>query len=118
MSYNGTGGGIRLTACAPNCASLPVTISRPAVPNQWELAVVSGVCDREPGVFIMRVLIGIILGDVITVGGAYLYDSSHAVTNSDSAAQRPMVNWDVVGNKWNHLTARARAEWSRLASKT
>jgi len=68
----------------------------------------------------MRVLIGIILGAIITVGGAYLYDSSHAVTNSDSATvtQRPMVNWDVVGNKWNHLTARARAEWSRLASKT
>ena len=68
----------------------------------------------------MRVLIGIILGAIITVGGAYLYDSSHAVTNSDNAtvAQRPMVNWDVVGYKWNHLTARARAEWSRLASKT
>jgi hypothetical protein len=29
-----------------------------------------------------------------------------------------MVNWDVVGNKWSHLTARARAEWSRLAAKT
>jgi hypothetical protein len=68
----------------------------------------------------MRVLIGIILGALITVGGAYLYDSSHAVTNSDSAtvAQRPMVNWDVVGSKWSHLSARARAEWSRLASKT
>ena len=29
-----------------------------------------------------------------------------------------MVNWDVVGTKWNHLTERARAEWSRLAAKT
>ena len=68
----------------------------------------------------MRVLIGIILGVIITVGGAYLYDSRHTVTNSDSAtsAQRPMVNWDVVSNKWDHLTARARAEWSRLAAKT
>jgi len=68
----------------------------------------------------MRVLIGIILGAIITVGGAYLYDSRNSLTNSDSAnaTQRPMVNWDVVGNKWNHLTARARAEWSRLASKT
>ncbi|HXF17440.1 MAG TPA: hypothetical protein VN496_10570 [Burkholderiales bacterium] len=68
----------------------------------------------------MRVLIGIILGVIITVGGAYLYDSRHTVTSSDSAtsAQRPMVNWDVVSNKWDHLTARARAEWSRLAAKT
>jgi hypothetical protein len=41
------------------------------------------------------------------------------VANSGTASslQRPMVNWDVVGTKWNHLTERARAEWSRLAAK-
>ena len=66
----------------------------------------------------MRVLIGIILGAVLTVGGAYLYDS-HAVpgaATSSISAQRPMVNWDVVNTKWNHLTERARAEWNRIAS--
>src|SRR4029453_2562178 len=57
----------------------------------------------------MRVLIGIILGVVLTVGGAYLYDSHIAQTpTSTASAQRPMVNWDVVSNNWNHLTARAR----------
>jgi hypothetical protein len=61
----------------------------------------------------MRVLLGIILGVFLTVGGAYLYDSH---TSSTASAQRPMVNWDVVGNNWNRLTARARAEWNRLAS--
>jgi hypothetical protein len=68
----------------------------------------------------MRVLIGIIFGVLLTVGGAYLYDSHYAVANSGNASglQRPMVNWDVVGTKWNHLTERARAEWSRLAAKT
>ncbi len=68
----------------------------------------------------MRVLIGIILGAIITVGSVYLYDSNTAVANSGatSSLQRPMVNWDVVGNKWNRLTERARAEWSRLAAKT
>ena len=69
----------------------------------------------------MRVLIGIILGAVLTVGGAYLYDS-HAVpgaaATSSAGTQRPMVNWDVVGTKWNHLTERARAEWNRIASST
>jgi hypothetical protein len=65
----------------------------------------------------MRVLIGILLGIVVTVGGAYLYDSHNAVAAANAnGLQRPMVNWDVVGNKWNHLTERARAEWSRLAS--
>jgi hypothetical protein len=62
----------------------------------------------------MRVLIGIILGAVLTVGGAYLYDSRH--TLAAPGAERPMVNWDVVNTKWGHLTERARAEWSRLTS--
>ena len=66
----------------------------------------------------MRVLLGIILGGVLTVGGAYLYNSHHALAAANtpaSAEQRPMVNWDVVGTKWHHLTERARAEWTRLA---
>jgi hypothetical protein len=65
----------------------------------------------------MRVLIGIILGVALTVGGAYLYDSHTAQTSASTAsAQRPMVNWDIVSNNWSRLTARARAEWNRLAS--
>jgi hypothetical protein len=65
----------------------------------------------------MRVLIGIILGAVLTIGGAYLYDSqTGGGANASAATQRPMVNWDVVSTKWNHLTDRARAEWNRIAS--
>jgi hypothetical protein len=65
----------------------------------------------------MRVLIGIILGVILTVGGAYVYDSHNALeaTNAPAAAQRPMVNWDIVGTKWQHLTERARSEWFRVA---
>jgi len=65
----------------------------------------------------MRVLLGIILGSVLTVGGAYLYDSNTtlAVANAPASVQRPMVNWDVVGTKWEQLTQRARAEWTRVA---
>jgi cytochrome c oxidase assembly factor CtaG len=65
--------------------------------------------------FIMRVLIGIVLGVLLTVGGAYLYDSHYAAAATNTTSlQRPMVNWDVVSNKWNRLTERARAEWGRL----
>jgi hypothetical protein len=66
----------------------------------------------------MRVLLGIILGGVLTVGGAYLYDSHNTLAAADAPAsvQRPMVNWDVVGTKWEQLTQRARAEWTRVAS--
>ena len=50
------------------------------------------------------------------VGAAYLYDSSHAPGTTTAAAdQRPLVNWDVVGAKWDTLTHRARTEWARLA---
>ena len=66
----------------------------------------------------MRLLLGIILGGVLTVGAAYLYDSNQAFSAENtpaSAEQRPMVNWDVVGIKWQHLTERARAEWARHA---
>lgn len=65
----------------------------------------------------MRVLIGLILGAVLTVGGAYLYDSHNTLASGGAGAgARPMVNWDVVGTKWDHLTERARAEWNRLTS--
>ena len=65
----------------------------------------------------MRVLLGIILGGILTVGGAYLYDShnSIAAANAPTSVQRPMVNWDVVSTKWQQLTTRARAEWTRVA---
>ena len=65
----------------------------------------------------MRVLLGIILGGVLTVGGAYLYDSHNALERASASAsvQQPMVNWDVVGTKWEQLTERARSEWTRVA---
>lgn len=65
----------------------------------------------------MRPLLGIILGGILTVGAAYLYDNHHAVRAADTqlSAQRPLIKWDVVGRKWDHLTDRARSEWTRLA---
>ena len=65
----------------------------------------------------MRVLLGVILGGFLTVGGTYLYDSHHALeaTKAPASAQRPMVNWDVVGAKWQRLSQRARSEWTRVA---
>jgi hypothetical protein len=65
----------------------------------------------------MRILFGIILGGLLTIGSAYLYDfhNANAAVAAPASAQRPLVNWDVVGSKWQHLTARARAEWQRLA---
>ncbi len=64
----------------------------------------------------MRLLLGIILGGILTVGGAYLYDSHNALnaTRAPASVQTPLVNWETVGVKWQHLTERARSEWNRL----
>ena len=63
----------------------------------------------------MRVLFGIILGVLLTVGGAYVYDSHNALdaANAPAAAVRPVVNWDTVSTKWQVLTDRAKSEWAR-----
>ena len=63
----------------------------------------------------MRLLLGLILGAVLTVGGTYVYDSHNAVAaeNGTAAVQRPLVNWDVVSVRWQTLTERAREEWNR-----
>jgi len=65
----------------------------------------------------MRILFGIILGGFLVVGGAYVYDSHNALeaANAPASVQRPLVNWDVVGTKWQIVTERARSEWSRIA---
>lgn len=60
----------------------------------------------------MRALLGMLLGAALTMGGAYLYDSTNAMR---AATERPLVNWDVVSAKWEIVTVRAREEWSKLA---
>jgi uncharacterized protein RhaS with RHS repeats len=68
----------------------------------------------------MRFLLGIIVGIALTIGGAYIYDSSGtgaADTSSTATTGRPMVNWDVVDKNWQRATSRVRREWDKLAAK-
>ncbi|HEV2630621.1 MAG TPA: hypothetical protein VGV41_18525 [Pseudolabrys sp.] len=65
----------------------------------------------------MRLLLGVILGVLLTIGGAYVYDSAQERPTTTAAAPRPLVNWDVAAVKWNGLTTRARYEWTRLAGR-
>jgi hypothetical protein len=66
----------------------------------------------------MRFLLGILVGIGLTIGGAYLYDSSRGSTDTATATSaRPMVNWDVVDNVWNRASLRVRKEWDKLAAK-
>ena len=75
----------------------------------------------------MRVFLGMILGAILTIVGAFSYDvvTGKAVTATDTGAntasdQRPMVNWDVVGRNWQSLetnlremVARVHEQWSK-----
>ncbi len=65
----------------------------------------------------MPVLLGFILGVVVTIAGAYEYDSvtgraDNGLSTSSASGQAPMVNWNVVSDDWQNLqtTVRAKAE--------
>jgi hypothetical protein len=70
----------------------------------------------------MRILLGIILGVFLTIGFAYVYDASTTVPSSEPTAQisldqRPMVNWDVVSEKWHGWSISAHNTWNKLAER-
>ena len=71
----------------------------------------------------MRLLFGIILGALLTIGGAYISDTmtagEAAVANPDrpsGTVARTMVNWDVVGENWRLLRIRVSEGWNRLTN--
>lgn len=63
----------------------------------------------------MRTFFGILLGALLTLGGAYVYDSVNAGTRgADGVIERPMVNWDVVSRNAGQWTSRVQATISQL----
>ena len=69
----------------------------------------------------MRLLLGVILGVVLTIGFAYVYDASTShpseSTTQSSVEQRPMVNWDVVSVDWQGWSRHVRNTWDKLAAR-
>lgn len=58
----------------------------------------------------MRFFFGLIIGILLTVGGAYVADSM----SSRAVDSKPMVNWDVVAKNLDSVTTMAREGWKRL----
>ena len=62
----------------------------------------------------MRLIQGIIIGIVITVGAAFIHDT---VVPPDPAApllqKQQIVNWDVLGRVANDQVARAKHLWNQ-----
>lgn len=67
----------------------------------------------------MRVLLGIILGVILTIAVVYAYDSSsgraaNGLTPTAAGGQAPMVNWDVVSANWDLFKADVRERADNL----
>jgi hypothetical protein len=56
----------------------------------------------------MRLIFGIIIGCLLTVGGAYVIDTV------PPAGAKQMVNWDVVVTNLDTVTAFARKGWKKI----
>jgi hypothetical protein len=70
----------------------------------------------------MPLLLGFILGVVLTIAGVYEYDSStgraaNGLSVTASGGQAPMVNWNVVSGEWQNLQANVRATANDLEQR-
>ena len=70
----------------------------------------------------MRMFFGMILGALLTVFAAFLHDSwatrpATTGASTHTTMERPMVNWDVVGDNWRVVRERAREAWTTLSHK-
>lgn len=70
----------------------------------------------------MQVIFGFIIGVVVTIAGAYAYDSStgraaNGLSITSAAGQAPMVNWDVVSNDWHNFKTGVRSTTDDIEQK-
>jgi hypothetical protein len=61
----------------------------------------------------MRLFLGFVLGVVLTIAGAYLYDTAsgralNGLSPAVAGNPPPMVNWDVVSASWQNLQSSVR----------
>lgn len=60
----------------------------------------------------MRFIIGILVGAVLTVTGAYLHDAELA-----PGSNQRLVNWDAAGSLSRWAIDSAREQWDHLLAK-
>jgi hypothetical protein len=63
----------------------------------------------------MRLLFGMILGALLTIGAVFVADSRTSGDGASSTTPRPIVNWDVAEEQFHALVIYAREEWGKLA---
>ena len=58
----------------------------------------------------MPILLGVILGVLLTFAGAFVYDeatgrAANGLAPSAAGGRPPLVNWDVAGDDWHAVRA-------------
>jgi hypothetical protein len=67
----------------------------------------------------VALLLGFILGIIVTIGGAYEYDAStgradNGLSAGTTGAQAPLVNWSVVNDDWHNLRTQVHLQTENL----
>jgi hypothetical protein len=62
----------------------------------------------------MRVVLGIILGVLLTILVAYVADSGRAPVCPAGGVGCPLVNWDEANLRFKNADAAVRSAWDRL----
>lgn len=68
----------------------------------------------------MRLILGMLLGALLLIAGAYYHDSMRTLTVASGPTaieNRPMVNWDVVEANWNSLKNRLQDGFADLRAR-
>ncbi|MET0277993.1 MAG: hypothetical protein ABW198_06620 [Pseudorhodoplanes sp.] len=68
----------------------------------------------------MRLILGMVLGALLLIAGAYYHDSMSTSTiaaGPNASDNRPMVNWDVVETNWKTLKVRVQEGWVSLRAR-
>jgi hypothetical protein len=60
----------------------------------------------------MRSIISFLLGIAVTVGAAYVHDTAYA-----KPTDKPIVNWDQLGDVTHEAIEVARSQWNKLTSR-
>jgi hypothetical protein len=61
----------------------------------------------------MQMFMGMVLGVLLTVGAAFVYDSTtgraaNGLTVGSAEGHAPMVNWDAASHDWDGMKQRLR----------
>jgi hypothetical protein len=68
----------------------------------------------------MRLILGMLLGALLLIAGAYYHDSmqtSTVASGPGATENRPMVNWDVVEANWNRFKIRLQDGFADLRAR-